>query len=75
MSYYLFKGSESLQNAQDRYHNCGGKEKAAKYYTKNKMSGYIKYFDNGGKNMSFMIERTYLKAKVKESHGVLNTSF
>ena len=24
-----------MQKAKDRYHNCGGKEKAAKYYTDN----------------------------------------
>ena len=66
MSYYLFKGSELLQNAPDRYHNCGGKEKADKYYTKNKMSGYIKYFDGGGKNMSFMIEDDSALVKCNE---------
>ena len=26
---------ELLQKAKDRYHNCGGKEKAAKYYIVN----------------------------------------
>ena len=25
-----------MQKAKDRYHNCGGKEKAAEYYTANK---------------------------------------
>ena len=36
MSYYYFKKQELLQKAKHRYHNCGGKEKAAKYYTTNK---------------------------------------
>ena len=69
------------------------------------MSGYIKYFKNGGKNMSFFIkddkvwdkydkiwdvikdklginfhsepvyEYRYLKAKVREFHGVIKTNF
>ena len=69
------------------------------------MNGYIKYFENGGKNMSFLIkddevwetydkiwdviksklgikfysepvyEYKYLKAKVRESDGVIKTSF
>ena len=69
------------------------------------MSGYIKYFESGGKNMSFMIEdnsvlvkcnetwnivkRTlnikfhsmpvygekYIKAKLREFNGVVNTNF
>ena len=41
------------------------------------MSGYIKYFDNGGKNMSFKIEDegVYLKYteiwnKIKKSLGI-----
>ena len=32
MSYYWFSRQELLQKANDRYHNCGGKEKATKYY-------------------------------------------
>ena len=69
------------------------------------MSGYIKYFENGGKSMSFLIkddevwdkydkiwdvfkdklginfhsepvyECRYLKAKVRESDGVIKTNF
>ena len=66
------------------------------------MSGYIKCFDNGGKNMSFLIEddsvlvkyneiwnkikdikfhsmpvydEKYIKMKVKEFNGVVNTNF
>ena len=66
MSCYLLKGSEWLQKAQDRYHNCEGKEKAAKYYTKNKMSGYIQYFNDGVKNMSFMIEDDSALVKCNE---------
>ena len=66
MSCYLLKGSELLKKAQDRYHNCEGKEKAAKYYTKNKMSGYIQYFNDGVKNMSFMIEDDSALVKCNE---------
>ena len=29
MSYYWFNAQELLEKAKDRYHNCGGKEKAA----------------------------------------------
>ena len=36
MSYYWFNKEELLHKPKDRYHNCGGKEKAAKYYIKNK---------------------------------------
>ena len=36
MSYYWFLRQELLQKAKDKYHNSGGKEKAAKYYCKNK---------------------------------------
>ena len=31
------------------------------------MSGYIKYFENGGKNMSFMIEDDILLVKYNEN--------
>ena len=34
MSHYLFNRQEILRKAKDRYHNCGGKEEAAKYYLK-----------------------------------------
>ena len=37
MSYYKKKNTEvSLKKAHDKYHNKGGKEKAAKYYQDNK---------------------------------------
>ena len=36
MSYYFFNRQELMQKAKDRYHNCGGKEKAADYYIANK---------------------------------------
>ena len=36
MSYYFFNRQQSLQKAKYRYHNCGGKEKAAQFYIKNK---------------------------------------
>ena len=35
MSYYLFNRKELLQEAKDRYHNGGGKEKV-EYYLKNR---------------------------------------
>ena len=36
MSYYFFNRHELLQNAKKRYHNFGGKEKAAEYCIANK---------------------------------------
>ena len=36
MSYYWFNREEVLQNCEGKYHNCSGKEKAAKYYIANK---------------------------------------
>ena len=33
---WFFNRQEWLQKAEDRYHNCGGKEKAAEYYIANK---------------------------------------
>ena len=36
MSYYWFNRQKLLQKAKDRYHQCGRKEKAAKYYLENK---------------------------------------
>ena len=35
MSYYWDNRDEILEKAYNRYHNKGGKEKAAKYYQKN----------------------------------------
>ena len=32
----FFNRQELLQKAKDRYHNCGGKEKSAKYYLENR---------------------------------------
>ena len=32
MSHYFFNRQELLQKAKYQYHNCVGKEKAAKYY-------------------------------------------
>ena len=37
MSYHEFNRPELLQKAKDKYHNCGGKEKSAKYYLELKM--------------------------------------
>ena len=36
MSYYWFIGGELLKKAKTKYHNKGGREKAAKYYEDNK---------------------------------------
>ena len=36
MSYYLFDRQELFQKGNDKYYNCGGREKAAKYYNDNK---------------------------------------
>ena len=36
MSYYWFNRQELVQKANNRYHNCGGKEKAAEFYIANK---------------------------------------
>ena len=35
MSYYWFNREKLLKNAWDKYHNKGGKQKAAKYYAAN----------------------------------------
>ena len=36
MRYYWFNRPELLQKTKDKYHNCGGKEKAAEYCHENK---------------------------------------
>ena len=36
MSYDWFNRQELLQKTKDKYHNCGGKEKAAEYYLENR---------------------------------------
>ena len=36
MSYYWFNKQGLLKKAKEKYHNNGGKEKAAKYYLYNK---------------------------------------
>ena len=41
MSYYVDNKDKILKKAYDRYHNRGGKEKAAKYYRKN--ADFLKY--------------------------------
>ena len=35
MSYYWFNREKLLKNAWDKYHNKGGKQKAAKYHAAN----------------------------------------
>ena len=41
MSYYCFNKPQLLQKAQDKYHNCGGKENASKFYIANKESFFF----------------------------------
>ena len=36
MSCYWFNREEVMQKTEEKYHNCGGKEKAAQYYQTNK---------------------------------------
>ena len=36
MNYYWFNRQDLLQKTGEKYHNCGGKEKAAEYYLANK---------------------------------------
>ena len=36
MNYYWFNRQDLLQKAKEKYPNCGGKEKAAEYYCKDK---------------------------------------
>ena len=43
MSYYWFNREELLKKANEKYHNKGGKEKAAKYYQDNKEKARSKY--------------------------------
>ena len=35
------------------------------------MNGYIKYFDNGGKNMSFLIKNNEVREKYKDIWNVI----
>ena len=37
MSYYWFNRQELLRKAKEKYHNCGGKDKAAECICKIKM--------------------------------------
>ena len=51
MSYYWFSREKLLKNAWNKYHNKGGKQKAAKCYKKN--ADVIKFeAKNKYKNMS-----------------------
>ena len=89
MSYCGINKQELLQKTKDKYHDCGGKEKAAIYYLRKRsetdfkyfigykgdntirplciilpqMNGDIKYFDNGGKNVSLIIEHDSVLVK------------
>ena len=50
MSYYWFNREELLKKANEKYHNKGGKEKAAKYYKDNREA--IKKARNKYKNLT-----------------------
>ena len=50
MSYYCFNREELLKKANEKYHNKGSKEKAAKYYKDNKET--IKKARNKCKNLT-----------------------
>ena len=62
MSYYGINKQELLQKTKDKYHDCGGKEKAAIYYLKSRgvLKGKAK---NKYKNLS---------EEEKEARQVLN---
>ena len=36
MSYYWFSGKDLLEKGHEKYHKEGGKERASKYYQRNK---------------------------------------
>ena len=37
MTYYWFNRQELLKKAEDKHHNCDGKEKGAEYYLENRV--------------------------------------
>ena len=49
MSYYWFNKEKLLKNAWNKYHNKGGKQKAADYYKKN---ADLMKFEARNKNLS-----------------------
>ena len=63
MSYYWFNRQKLLQKAKDRYHNCGGKEKAAEYYIDSKEA--LKEKANN-KYRRLSVEETEAKRKYQE---------
>ena len=50
MNYYWYNRQYLLQKAKEKYHDYGGKEKAAEYYLQNK--DFIKEKSNKYKNLS-----------------------
>ena len=50
MRYYWYNRQELLQETKDKYHNCGGKERTAEYYTQN--NDVRKETNNNHKNLS-----------------------
>ena len=74
MSYYWFNIEEAVQKAEEKYHNCGGKEKAAECYQTNRDFGKEKardkYRNLSGKEKE--AKKQYSRdryKKIKEKYG------
>ena len=63
MSYYWFNKEKLLKKAWDKYHNKGGKQKAAEYYRKN--ADLIK-FDARNKYKSLSEDKNNKKKKISK---------
>ena len=63
MSYYWFNRKELLKKTKDKYHNWGGKEKAAEYYITSK--GVLKETANNNYR-SMSEEKKEQKENIKE---------
>ena len=61
MSYYWFNRQELLQKQKYNYHNCSGKEEAAKYYLENR--GVLK------ENANNKYKKKKKKTKIKREYG------
>ena len=74
MSYhYWFNREELLKKACDKYHNKGGKEKAALYYQKNKEM--IKKREKDRYRSMTVIERNAKKRKSMERYYKLKAQY
>ena len=71
--YYWFNRKELLEKAYDKYHNKGGKEKAAKYYKKNKET--IKKRKKDRYRSMTDIERNQKKRKSLERYYILKAQY